>query len=113
PSSRGDPLPGTRTCPGQGHHQHQRPWRACRAYACECGVVTAPAVPVGPYAARLTIDYPERLDRVTTFVRLIWVIPIAIVLGAITGSGTHLMVTAAGEHIVRPGGGLLTGLASP
>jgi hypothetical protein len=31
---------------------------------------------MGPYAARLTIDYPERLDRVTTFFRLIWVIPI-------------------------------------
>ena len=29
-------------------------------------------MPVRPYAARLTIDYPERLDRVTTFVRLIW-----------------------------------------
>ena len=42
--------------------------------------MTAPAMPVGPYAARLTIDYPERLDRVTTFFRLIWVIPIAIVL---------------------------------
>jgi hypothetical protein len=64
---------------------------------------------VGPYAARLTIDYPERLDRVTTFFRLIWVIPIAIVLGVITG--THMMVTAAGEQIVGAGGGLLAGLA--
>ena len=68
-------------------------------------------MPVGPYAARLTIDYPERLDRVTTFFRLIWVIPIAIVLGVITGSGTHMMVTAAGEQIVGAGGGLLAGLA--
>jgi len=68
-------------------------------------------MPVGPYAARLTIDYPERLDRVTTFFRLIWVIPIAIVLGVITGSGTHMMVTAVGEQIVGAGGGLLAGLA--
>lgn len=68
-------------------------------------------MPVGPYAARLTIDYPGRLDRVTTFFRLIWVIPIAIVLGVITGSGTQMMVTAAGEHIVGAGGGLLAGLA--
>ena len=73
--------------------------------------MTAPVMPVGPYAARLTIDYPERLDRVTTFFRLIWVIPIAIVLGVITGSGTHMMVTAAGEQIVGAGGGLLAGLA--
>jgi len=73
--------------------------------------VTAPATPVGPYAARLAIDYPERLDRVTTFFRLIWVIPIAIVLGVITGSGTQMMVTGAGGHIVGAGGGLLAGLA--
>ena len=32
------------------------------------------------YAARLNIDYPEKLDRFTTLVRLIWVIPIAIIL---------------------------------
>jgi len=31
------------------------------------------------YAARLTIDYPERLNRLTTFFRLIMVIPILIV----------------------------------
>jgi len=30
------------------------------------------------YPARLDIDYPEKLDRLTTFFRLIWVIPIAI-----------------------------------
>jgi hypothetical protein len=67
-------------------------------------------MPEGPYADRLTNDYPERIDRVTTFFRLIWVIPIAIVLGVITGSGTQ-MVTAAGEHIVGAGGGLLAALA--
>jgi Domain of unknown function (DUF4389) len=35
---------------------------------------------VQPYAARLTIDYPEgSLDRLSSFFRLIWVIPIAII----------------------------------
>jgi len=34
-----------------------------------------------PYSARLTVDYPESLDRFTTFFRLIWAIPVAIVLG--------------------------------
>jgi hypothetical protein len=37
-----------------------------------------------PYPVRLTIDYPDRLDRLTTFFRLIWVIPIAIVSGFLT-----------------------------
>jgi hypothetical protein len=40
----------------------------------------APA-PAGGYPATLSIDYPGELDRLTTFFRLIWVIPIAIVLG--------------------------------
>ena len=31
------------------------------------------------YPARLTIDYPEKLDRVSTLFRLIWAIPILVV----------------------------------
>jgi Domain of unknown function (DUF4389) len=37
-----------------------------------------------PYALRLEIDYPERLDRFTTFFRAIWVIPIAIIAGSLS-----------------------------
>lgn len=36
------------------------------------------------YPARLQIDYPERLDRLTTFFRLIWFIPIGIIFGLLT-----------------------------
>jgi Domain of unknown function (DUF4389) len=64
-----------------------------------------------PYAARLTIDYPERLDRVSTLFRLIWMIPIAIVLSLITASGNQTMVTASGQQVAGAGGGLLAGLA--
>jgi uncharacterized protein DUF4389 len=64
-----------------------------------------------PYAARLTIDYPERLDRFTTLFRLIWVIPIALILGLLTASGNQTMVTATGEQLASVGGGLLAGLA--
>lgn len=56
-----------------------------------------------PYAARLNIDYPERLNRVTTFFRLIWIIPIALVLG---------LLSASGEQLRSVGGGLLAGLAT-
>lgn len=75
--------------------------------------MTAPSVTAAsaPYAARLHVDYPEKLDRFTTFFRLIWVIPIAVVLGAITASGNQTIVTAAGEQIAATGGGLLAGLA--
>ncbi len=75
--------------------------------------MTAPAIRTSPttYAARLTVDYPDHLDRVSTFFRLIWVIPIAVVLGAITATGNQTIVTAAGEQIAGTGGGLLAGLA--
>jgi hypothetical protein len=73
--------------------------------------MTAVHAPQAPYAARLTVDYPERLDRLTTFFRLIWVIPIAVVLGMITASGNQTIMTAAGEQAVATGGGLLAGLA--
>lgn len=38
----------------------------------------------GAYAARLNVDYPEKLNRLTTFFRLITMIPIAIVVGALS-----------------------------
>jgi hypothetical protein len=45
-------------------------------------------VPVPAYPATLSIDYPDRpLDRLTSAFRIITVIPIMIVLGALTGSG--------------------------
>jgi hypothetical protein len=72
--------------------------------------MSAVTAPRAPYAARLTVDFPERLDRFTTFFRLIWVIPIAVVLGMITASGNQTMVTAAGQQIAGAGGGLLAGL---
>jgi hypothetical protein len=42
---------------------------------------------VAPYAARLEIDYPDRdLDRVSTLLRILYVIPIAIVVGALSSA---------------------------
>ena len=52
-----------------------------------------------PYAARLSVDYPERLDRLTTAFRLIWVIPVAVVLSALTAQATSTVtvVTTTGQ----------------
>jgi hypothetical protein len=69
------------------------------------------AAPSAPYAARLNIDYPERLDRLSTLFRLIWILPIAIVLSLLTASGNQTMVTASGQQLAGTGGGLLAGLA--
>jgi hypothetical protein len=71
------------------------------------------------YAARLEIDYPEKLDRLTTFFRILWLIPIAIILGLISGVGETITNTVflndAGEVIRRTqqtAGGLVIGLVS-
>jgi hypothetical protein len=70
------------------------------------------------YAARLEIDYPEKLDRLTTFFRPIVIIPIAIILGLILGAGETVTNTVflneAGEVIRRTresAGGMISGLS--
>jgi hypothetical protein len=63
------------------------------------------------YAARLQVDYPDTLDRVTTLLRVFWIIPIAIILGLITASGGTRVVTQTGETVRTSGGGILGGLA--
>jgi len=67
------------------------------------------------YAARLSVDYPERLDRVTTAFRLIWVLPIAVVLSALTAQATSTVtvVNTTGQvvsQVNRTGSGVAGGL---
>ncbi|MGI9528271.1 MAG: DUF4389 domain-containing protein [Acidimicrobiia bacterium] len=56
-----------------------------------------------PYAARLEVDYPEELNRLSTFFRLILAIPIMIILGIISANAdsTYVVVSEAGETITR------------
>jgi hypothetical protein len=63
-----------------------------------------------PYAARLNIDYPERLDRLTTFFRLIWIIPIFIILGLLTATGNETAATETSKQAASTGGGISGGL---
>ncbi|MHB1119918.1 MAG: hypothetical protein ACYC11_07635, partial [Bellilinea sp.] len=69
------------------------------------------------YAARLTIDYKEKLDRLTTFFRVFWLIPIAIILGLISGAGESVYETKYLDEAGRvlstsrdTGGGILSGI---
>ena len=41
------------------------------------------------YPARLQVDYPEQLDRITTLIRPILVIPIAIVFALLVSPGDN------------------------
>jgi hypothetical protein len=69
------------------------------------------------YAARLEVDYPDELDRLTTFFRLIWIIAIAIILALISGTGqtiTNTVILNEAGEVISTGqqttGGLVSGL---
>ena len=67
------------------------------------------------YAARFDVDYPEKLDRVTSAFRFLWIIPIAIVVSVLSGTAvsTTTVVTATGEvvsQVSRSAGGIAGGL---
>ena len=71
------------------------------------------------YPARLQVDYPEKLDRVTSFFRLLWIIPIGIILALLSGAGQTIKNTVylntAGEVVKQTqdsSGGLIFGLAA-
>ncbi len=69
----------------------------------------------GPYPARLDVDYPEKLDRFTTLVRIIWAIPILVVLSLISASASDTVKTVSdtGEtlsHVTTSGAGISGGL---
>jgi len=55
------------------------------------------------YPATLHIDYPDReLDRLTTLLRPLMILPIAIVLGLVSGPTAH-----AGQQVVIEAGGIV------
>jgi hypothetical protein len=67
------------------------------------------------YAARLEIDYPEKLDRLTTFFRIIWIIPIAIILGLITSAGetvTNTVIMNEAGQVIETSRNSFGGLAA-
>lgn len=69
------------------------------------------------YPARLEVDFPAKLNRLTTFFRVFWLIPIAIILGLISGAGETVYETVyldeAGKVIMTTrdtAGGIVSGL---
>lgn len=71
--------------------------------------------PSEAYAARLNIDYPEKLDRVSTFFRLIWAIPAIIIVSLLSAAATETVtvITQTGEtvsKVTRTGAGITGGL---
>lgn len=67
-------------------------------------------LPTVPYPARLSIDYPEELDRLTTFFRLLWAIPIVIILGLLSGGWGDAATNDTARDAASTGGGFANGL---
>ena len=62
------------------------------------------------YPARLDVEYPATLDRLTTFFRLFWAIPIVIVLSLLTGGMSGSYSQEANNQVTASGAGLAGGL---
>lgn len=62
------------------------------------------------YAATLKVDYPKKLDRTSSFFRLLWAIPILIVITVLTTSGETTYVTESGKVVTESGSGIVGGL---
>src|SRR5438552_4160484 len=61
-----------------------------------------------PYPVSFSVDYPDRaLNRATTFFRIFTVIPISIVLGAVSGGTWEWSYSNGTKAVVAGAGGLL------
>ncbi|HSW99474.1 MAG TPA: DUF4389 domain-containing protein [Patescibacteria group bacterium] len=67
------------------------------------------ATEIRAYPASLDIDYPEKLDRLTTFFRVVWTIPVLGILLLLSAGGQSFM-HEAGKGTSVSGGGLAGGL---
>lgn len=63
------------------------------------------------YPARLEIDYPDSMDRLSTFFRLIWAIPIVLIISLVSGpAATSRVVDQSGNVIESASAGATVGL---
>jgi hypothetical protein len=94
----------------------QPPWHSPPAAPPPPPPPPPPAAPSGyplpaetPYPARLQVDRPELLDRVTTAFRIILIIPIAVILALVTNSNSTTTETD-GEWVTTTGTSILGAL---
>lgn len=64
------------------------------------------AEPQTQYPATLNIDYPEKLERLSTFFRILWAIPAFAIYSILTGSDYTSYVNEAGQKMSNSGDGV-------
>lgn len=62
------------------------------------------------YPASLRIDYPAKLDRLSTLLRIIWAIPILAILALISGISSETLSTELEQDLTVSGLGIAGGL---
>ncbi len=62
------------------------------------------------YPASFDVDYSPKLNRFTTLVRLLWSIPILVIMSLLTSSGDGQYMKEAGQQVSSSGGGIVAGL---
>lgn len=62
------------------------------------------------YAARIDIDYPGQMDRLSTLLRLFYALPILVIIGLISGSSSWTSVGDAGRTIQHSSSSITAGL---
>lgn len=62
------------------------------------------------YPASLEIDYPKKLDRLSSFFRILWVIPIVVIAGLLTSSGADATSNSGGNVVAINSTGITGGL---
>lgn len=62
------------------------------------------------YPASLDIDYPKKLNRVSSFFRIFWAIPILVIVTLVSGSSSETYTNEAGQKVAESGGGIAGGL---
>jgi hypothetical protein len=70
---------------------------------------STPPLPTA-YPARLDVDYTVEHNRVTTLFRIVLVIPIAVVYGALTAGATSTVYYESGRTVTTTSGGIVAGL---
>jgi hypothetical protein len=62
------------------------------------------------YPVKFDVEYPKKLDRLTSFFRIILVIPAVILVTLLTGSSSREYVNEVGKHVKDDSGGVVVGL---
>lgn len=68
------------------------------------------AIKTKSYPARLDIDYPGKLNRLTTLFRAVLIVPIVGILFVLMATGGGSYVNEAGELVSKDTGGIVAGL---